>query len=59
MSEISDTVTHPINYFSLHVSNIVSLLCSYELGHDTLNTRLSLPTQRFLHRVLVESAVYS
>ena len=49
--------THPIRCFSPHVPNIVSLLCSYELGYGLLNTRLSLPTQRFLHHVLVELAV--
>lgn len=47
---------HPIWSFSLHVPNTVSLLCSSELGYGLLDTRPSLPTQRFSHHVLVEPA---
>ena len=36
---------HPIRCFSLHVPNIVSLLCFYELGYGPLNTRLSPNTE--------------
>ena len=46
--------THPFLCFSLHVPNTVSSLCSSELGCGLLDTRLSLPTQRFSHHVLVE-----